>query len=49
MEYTVELQNRLGIGFLVGLSFYKPDEKFDYGEFIIYFGLLSLHIKYKKS
>lgn len=48
MEYSIDLQNRLRVGFLVGFSYYKADENFDYGEVILYFGLLSLHIKYKK-
>jgi hypothetical protein len=48
MEYTISLQNRLRVGFLVGFSYYESDENFDYGEVILYLGLLSLHIKYKR-
>ncbi len=48
MQYEISLQNRLHIGFALGFSYYGADEEFDYGEFILYLGLLSLHIKYQK-
>ena len=48
MEYTISLQNRLRVGFLVGFSYYESDENFEYGEVILYLGLLSLHIKYTR-
>jgi len=48
MQYEISLQNRLQIGFALGFSYYGKDEEFDYGEFILYLGLLSLHIKYQK-
>lgn len=48
MEYSIDLQNRLRVGFLVGFSYYKADDNFDYAEVVLYFGLLSLHIRYKK-
>ncbi len=48
MEYTISLQNRLYIGFALGFSYYGSDKDFDYSEVILYLGLLSLHIKYKR-
>jgi hypothetical protein len=48
MQYEISLQNRLHIGFALGFSYYGVDKDFDYGEFILYLGLLSLHIKYQK-
>ena len=48
MQYEISLQNRIRIGFALGFSYYKMDEQFDYGEFVLYIGLLSLHIKYKR-
>jgi len=48
MEYTISLQNRLYIGFALGFSYYETDKDFDYSEVILYLGLLSLHIRYKR-
>ena len=48
MQYEISLQNRLKIGFALGFSYYGVDEEFDYGEFILYLGLLSLHFKYQR-
>ncbi len=48
MQYEISLQNRLFIGFALGFSHYKVDQEFDYGEFILYLGLLSLHFKYQR-
>ena len=48
MQYEISLQNRLKIGFALGFSYYGVDEEFDYGEFVLYIGLLSLHIKYQR-
>ncbi len=48
MQYEISLQNRLQIGFALGFSYYGVDKDFEYGEFILYLGLLSLHIRYQK-
>ena len=48
MQYEISLQNRLQIGFALGFSYYGVDKDFDYGEIILYLGLLSLHIRYQK-
>ncbi len=48
MQYEISLQNRLQIGFALGFSYYGVDKDFDYGEVILYLGLLSLHIRYQK-
>lgn len=48
MEYEISIQNRLYVGFALGFSCFGSDDDFDYNEVILYLGLLSLHIKYKK-
>jgi hypothetical protein len=45
--YEIELQNRIRVGFVLGFSVFPLDEEFDYTEYIIYLGLISLHIKTK--
>jgi hypothetical protein len=46
-NWTLELQNRIEIGLAFGWSYYKKDEQFDYGEFILFLGFISLHFKYE--
>lgn len=48
MQYELSLQNRLYVGFALGFSYYGIDDNFNYGEFILYLGLLSLHFKYQR-
>tara|TARA_R110000868_G_scaffold9795_2_gene48213 strand:+ start:105 stop:260 length:156 start_codon:yes stop_codon:yes gene_type:complete len=48
MDYEIEVQNRIHIGFALGFSSYRIDGEFDYGEFIIFLGLISINIKYRK-
>ena len=48
MQYQISLQNRIFVGFALGFSYYGIDDNFDYGEFILYLGLLSLHFKYQR-
>jgi len=47
--YEVELQNRIRVGFVLGFSIFPPDEDFRFSEYIIYLGLISLHIKIYKD
>lgn len=49
MSYDIELQNRIHVGFVLGWSSHKPDENYDFGEFILFLGLISINIKYKKD
>jgi len=41
----IEIQNRIKVGFMLGFSIYLKDADFDYSEYILYLGLISLHIK----
>ena len=45
--WEIELQNRIPVGIAVGWSFYNKDENHDYGEFVVYLGLISLHFKWQ--
>mgnify|MGYP003631249222 CR=1 len=45
--YEIELQNRIKVGFVLGFSVLPSDKDFDYDEYILYLGLISLHIKTK--
>jgi len=47
--YEIELQNRIRVGFVLGFSIFPPDEDFRFSEYIIYLGLISLHIKIYKD
>ena len=47
MDYNIEIHNRVQIGFAVGFSWYRSDSNYDYGEFILLLGLISINIKYK--
>jgi len=43
--YEVSIQNRLMIGFALGFSIFTADDEFNYTEYIVYIGLISIHIK----
>jgi len=47
--YEIELQNRIRVGFVLGFSIFPPDKDFRFSEYIIYLGLISLHIKIYKD
>ena len=47
--YEVELQNRMKVGFVLGFSIFPSDEDFKFSEYILYLGLISLHIKIYKD
>jgi len=49
MDYIIEIHNRVQIGFAVGFSWYRSGGSYDYGEFIILLGLISINIKYKEG
>jgi long-subunit fatty acid transport protein len=46
MSYIVEIHNRVRVGFALGWSWYSIDEEYDYGELILFIGLISINIKY---
>lgn len=45
--YVIAIENRVPIGFALGWAWYRRDEEFDYGEFILYLGLIAINIKYE--
>lgn len=47
-SWSLELQNRIHIGLAVGWSYYGQDEEFDYSEFILFLGIISLNFKYER-
>jgi hypothetical protein len=44
-NWSLELQNRIQVGFAIGWSYYGIDDDFNYGEFILFLGLFSLNFK----
>jgi len=42
----IEIQNRIKVGFMLGFAVYPQDKEFDYSEYILYMGLISIHIKF---
>jgi len=46
MSWELEMHNRLKVGFAMGWSYYSKDEDHDWGELIIYIGLISLTFKH---
>jgi hypothetical protein len=42
----IEIQNRLKLGLVFGWALYNIDEEYDYGEFILYLFVISLHIRW---
>ena len=46
-NWSLELQNRVQVGFAVGWSYYGRDEEFSYSEIILFLGLISLNFKYE--
>jgi hypothetical protein len=45
-EWTIELHNRIPIGFAIGWSFYGQDEDFNYSDLTLFLGLFSLSFKW---
>lgn len=48
-EVTLEIQERLSIGFALGWSFFGATEQFPYDELIIYLGIVSLNFKWQNN
>ncbi len=46
-DYVIAIENRVPVGFALGWAWYRSDEEFDYGEFILYLGLIAINVKYK--
>tara|TARA_Y100000385_G_scaffold103413_1_gene106884 strand:+ start:415 stop:567 length:153 start_codon:yes stop_codon:yes gene_type:complete len=47
--YDISIQNRINVGFALGFSIYTADSEFNYTEYIVYIGLISMHIKIFKD
>jgi hypothetical protein len=47
--YEIELQNRIDVGFVLGFSIFPSDKDFNYTEYILYLGLISIHLKTYKD
>ena len=47
--YEIELQNRIKVGFCLGFGIYPSDKDYDFSEYILYLGLISIHIKIFKD
>ena len=45
--WEIEIQNRIPVGIAIGWSLYNTDESYDFGELIIYLGIISLHFKWQ--
>tara|TARA_R100000231_G_scaffold139474_1_gene120842 strand:- start:769 stop:924 length:156 start_codon:yes stop_codon:yes gene_type:complete len=45
MTYTLELYNRLRVGFALGWSYFERDKDHNWSELVIYIGLISITIK----
>tara|TARA_R100000734_G_scaffold19104_1_gene18130 strand:- start:1478 stop:1633 length:156 start_codon:yes stop_codon:yes gene_type:complete len=45
MTYTLELYNRLRVGFALGWSYFERDKYHNWSELVIYIGLISITIK----
>jgi hypothetical protein len=45
MSYSIEIHNRVNVGFALGWSFYGSDEDYGYSELILFIGLISINIK----
>jgi hypothetical protein len=45
--WEIEIQNRIPVGIAIGWSLYNKDESYDFGELIIYLGIISLHFKWQ--
>ena len=45
-DYVISIENRMPIGFALGWAWYRVDEDYNYGEFILYIGLIAINIKY---
>jgi len=45
-SYEIEIVNRLTIGPCFGFSIYLKDDDNEMGEWVLYLGLISIHLKY---
>jgi len=45
MDFEIEIENRLFIGFQIGFSYYPVDDIFDYSELSIFLGLIALKFR----
>jgi len=45
MTWELSIHNRIDIGFCLGWSWYGLDSEFNYSEFIVFLGLISLNLK----
>lgn len=45
--WELEVQNRIPVGVAIGWSLFNKDESYDYGELILYLGIISLHFKWQ--
>ena len=45
MSYTLELYNRIRVGFALGWSYYSRDKDHNWNELILYIGLIAIKIK----
>ena len=45
-EVTIEVQNRVSVGFSLGWSFYGATLEYPYEELIIHLGIISLNLKW---
>lgn len=45
--WELEIQNRIPVGIAFGWSFFNKDESYEYGELIVYLGIISLHFKWQ--
>ncbi len=48
-EVTLEIQERLSIGFSLGWSYFGANEEYPYNELIIYLGIISLNFKWQDN
>lgn len=46
LRMEIEIQNRLRLGLVFGWALYNIDEEYDYGEFILYLFVISLHVRW---
>lgn len=45
--WELEIQNRIPVGIAFGWSFFNKDESYEFGELIVYLGIISLHFKWQ--
>ena len=49
MDFEIEIENRIFIGFQIGFSYYPVDDIFDYSELSIFLGLIALKFRLWKQ